>query len=259
MPPTPVKSATRALDVLELLAAQPLAPTHGEMARALGMPKSSLSELLATLEARGYVAVENERYRLGPALLGLAGTLLRRMDVTRVAQPFIASLMLRTGESAALVLRQQTDVVVVCKENCDQPILYSLQLGQRGPLHASAGGKAMMAFVPDDQREAWLGTGSLRQVTPHSITDAAVLRRELAAVAAGGIAWSREEMVPGIIAMGLPVFDAAGRACAGLSVGVPTVRFDAARERRVEQALRDAAAEISAALGWRMDRRRAAE
>jgi DNA-binding IclR family transcriptional regulator len=259
MAPTPVKSATRALDVLELLAAQPQPLAHGEMARALGMPKSSLTDLLATLEARGYVAVEAERYRLGPALLTLAGTLLRRTDVARVAQPIIASLMLRTGESAALVLRQGSEVVVVCKENCDQPILYSLQLGQRGPVNASAGGKALMAFAPEAEREAWLASAALRRVTPHSVTDPAALRQELAGIAAGGIAYSREEMVPGIVAMGLPVFDAAGAPCAGLSVGVPTVRFDAARERRVAEALRVAAAEISAALGFSKDGRRAAE
>jgi DNA-binding IclR family transcriptional regulator len=259
MPPAPVKSATRALDVLELLATQPQPLAHGEIARALAMPKSSLTELLATLEARGYVAVEAERYRLGPALLTLAGTLLRRTDVVRIAQPIVASLMLRTGESAALVLRQGAEVVVVCKENCDQPILYSLQLGQRGPVSASAGGKALMAFAPKAEREAWLASDALRRVTPHSVTDPAALRRELAAVARGGIAYSREEMVPGIVAMGLPVFDAAGAPCAGLSVGVPTVRFDKAREARVAEALRAAAAEISAAMGYRMDRRGAAE
>lgn len=259
MPPAPVKSATRALDVLELLAERPQPLAHGEIARALGMPKSSLTELLATLEARGYVAAEAERYRLGPALLSLAGTLLRRTDVARIAQPIVASLMLRTGESAALVLRQGADVVVVCKENCDQPILYSLQLGQRGPVSASAGGKAMMAFAPEAEREAWLASDALRRVTPKSVTDPAALRRELAAIADGGIAYSREEMVAGIVAMGLPVFDAAGRPCAGLSVGVPTVRFDAAREARVAEALRGAATEISAALGHRTDGRRAAE
>jgi len=242
-----------------LLADQREAPTHGEMARALDMPKSSLSELLSTLEARGYVAVEADRYRLGPALLSLAGTLLRRTDVARVAQPIVASLMLRTGESASVVLRQGAEVVVVCKENCDQPILYSLQLGQRGPMNGSAGGKALMAFLPEPEREAWLASGSLRQVTPHSITDPAVLRRELAAIAAGGVAWSREEMVPGIVALGMPIFDAAGHPCAGLSVGIPIMRFNAAQERRVEEALREAAAEISAALGYRKERRKAAE
>lgn len=259
MPPALVKSATRALDVLELLAEQPQPLSHGGIARALGMPKSSLTDLLATLEARRYVAAEADRYRLGPALLTLAGTLLRRTDVARVAQPIVASLMLRTGESAALVLRQGAEVVVVCKENCDQPILYSLQLGQRGPVNASAGGKALMAFAPEAEREAWLASGALRRVTPHAVTDPAALRRELAAIAQGAIAWSREEMVPGIVAMGLPVFDAAGAPCAGLSVGVPTVRFDPAREARVAEALRAAAAEISAALGFRMDGRRAAE
>lgn len=259
MPPAPVKSAMRALDVLELLAREPQPLAHGEIARILGMPKSSLTELLATLEARGYVATEAERYRLGPALLTLAGALLRRTDVARLAQPIIAALMLRTGESAGLVLRQGAEVVVVCKQNCDQPILYSLQLGQRGPVNASAGGKAMMAFAPEAEREAWLASNGLRRVTPHSVTDPAALRRELAAIARGGIAWSREEMVPGIVAMGLPVFDAAGAPCAGLSVGVPTVRFDKAREKRVAEALRMAAAEISAALGFRTDRRGAAE
>jgi DNA-binding IclR family transcriptional regulator len=233
--PPPVKSATRAIDVLELLADRPQAPTHGDVARALGMPKSSLSELLATLESRGYVTCEADRYRLGPALLALAGTLLGRMDVARIAQPHVASLMLRTGESAAIVVRQGAEVVVVCKENCDQPILYSLQ-----------------------ERAALLSAGALPRVTAASITDPAVLRRELDEIAAGGLAWSREEMVAGIVAIGLPLFDATGRASAGLSVGVPTVRFDPPRARRLEAALREAAAEISAALGWRKDRRSSA-
>jgi DNA-binding IclR family transcriptional regulator len=65
-------------------------------------------------------------------------------------------------------------------------------------------------------------------------------------------------MVAGIVAIGLPLFDATGRASAGLSVGVPTVRFDSPRARRLEAALREAAAEISAALGWRKDRRSSA-
>ena len=249
--PPLVKSATRALDVLELLAEQPQPMAHGELARALGMPKSSLTELLTVLEQRGYVALEAERYRLGSSLLALAGTLLRRTDVARIAQPILAALMMRTGESAALVLRRGAEVVVVCKENCDQPILYSLQLGQRGPLNASAGGKALLAFQPAEEQEAYLASGALRRVTPHSITDPDALRAELAAIAAGDVAWSREEMVPGIIAMGMPVFDATGKPCAGLSVGVPTVRFDAPRERKLKEALRQAAIEISVGMGWR--------
>jgi DNA-binding IclR family transcriptional regulator len=258
MPPAPVKSATRVLDVLELLAQQPQPLPHGEIAQALGMPKSSLTELLTVLEARGYIGMDADRYRLGPALLSLAGTLLRRTDVVRVAQPIIAALMLRTSESAALVLRQGTEVVVVCKENCDQAILVSAQLGERSPINNSAGGKAIMAFLPKPEQEAWLASGKLRRMTPHSVTDPEAMRRELAAIARGGISYSRESMFPGIVAMGLPVFDAIGNPCAGVSVAVPTLRFDKARETRVAAALRTAAADISAALGFKKNGRRSA-
>ena len=252
---TLVKSATRALDVLELLAARPEPMSHGDIARALRIPKSSLTDLLGTLEARRYVVREGtgtaERLRLGSEVLALAGALLRRTDVVRLAAPAVAALMLRTGESAALVLRQGGEVVVVCKENCDQPIVHSMQLGQRGPVSASAGGKAMLALAPEAEREAYLRGGDLPQVTPHSVTDPEALRREIAAVARGGIAYSREEMFEGVVAMGVAVLDATGRPCAGLSVGIPKVRFTREKERRVAEALREAAAGVSASLGWR--------
>lgn len=257
-----VKSATRALDVLELLAARPEAMSHGEIARALRIPKSSLTDLIATLEQRHYVVREGagtaERMRLGPAVLGLAGVLLRRTDVTRLAQPVIAALMARTGESAALVLREGAEVVVVCKENCNQPILYSLQLGERGPVNASAGGKAILGLLPDAEAEAILAAGPLPRLTPLTLTEPAALKRDLAAVARGGIAYSREEMIEGIVAMGHAVLDATGRPCAGLSVGVPKVRFTREKEALLAEALREAAAEISAMLGWQGALRRAA-
>jgi DNA-binding IclR family transcriptional regulator len=257
-----VKSATRALDVLELLAARPEAMSHGEIARALRIPKSSLTDLLATLEHRHYVVREGagtaERMRLGPAVLGLAGVLLRRTDVTRLAQPVIAALMARTGESAALVLRDGAEVVVVCKENCNQPILYSLQLGERGPVNASAGGKAILGLLPEAEAEAILAAGPLPRLTALTLTEPAALKRDLAAVARGGIAYSREEMIEGIVAMGHAVLDATGRPCAGLSVGVPKVRFTREKEALLAEALREAAAEISGMLGWQGALRRAA-
>lgn len=249
-----VKSATRALDVLEWLARQLEPSTHGDVARALSLPKSSLTELFAILEARRYVEREGERFRVGSEVLALAGAMLRRTDVVRLGQPLVNKLMQRTNESAALVLRQQDSVIVACKANCDQPIIYSLQLGQRGPLNASAGGKAIMAHVALVEREAYLASVALTAATARTITDPAALRKELSAIARDGIAYSREEMVDGIIAMGRPIFDAQGLPCAGISIGVPTPRFDAEKERQVAAALREGSAEISAAMGWRDER-----
>lgn len=250
-----VKSAARTLDVLEWLAAQPQGAAHGDVARALRLPKSSLTELFATLEARRYVERHGDLFRLGSEVLALAGAMLRRTDVVRLAQPVVAALMRSTEESCAMVLRQGDSVVVVCKENCDRPIIYSLQLGQRGPLNASAGGKAIMAHAALAEREAYLARGAQVAATAHSITDAAALRADLDAAAREGIAYSRQEMVEGIVAMGFPVFDAQGLPCAGLSVGIPLARFMPDKEARVAAALRSAGAELSAAMGWRGDMR----
>ena len=103
-----------------------------------------------------------------------------------------------------------------------------------------------------------MGAEPRLSLTPRTITDADALRAELATVARDGIAYSREEMIEGIVAMGHAVLDGTGRPCAGLSVGVPKVRFTRDKERLLAEALRAAAAEISAMLGWRGEMRRAA-
>lgn len=247
-----VKSASRVIDILELLGESSGGMTHGEIAKRLTLPKSSLTAVLRTMLDRRFLEYDpaTATYSLGSALLALSGVYLRSSDIPRLAQPIIAQLMLATGESAALMITQEREVVVVCKENCDRPILYSLQLGNRGPIHASAGGKAIMAMRPRADVAALLGPGPLPKVTRHTITDPQALFAQLDEVAAGGPAYSREEMVEGIVAIGLPIFNAAGEPCAGISVGVPLVRFTPARERGIIAELHVAANEISQRLGW---------
>jgi DNA-binding IclR family transcriptional regulator len=247
-----VKSASRVIDILELLAQHPQGLSHGEIAAGLSLPKSSLTAILRTLIDRGYL--EHDRrtgtYALGVALVTLSGIYLRRTDISQIAQPVLASLMLETRESAALTIRQGREVVVIGKQTCDRAILHSLQLGDRGPVHASASGKAMIAMLPKAELNALLGPGPLPAITGNTITDIASLRVELDGIADGAVGYSREEMVEGIVAMGLPVFDATGAAVAGISVGVPVSRFSAATAATVERHLRHAATAISNRLGW---------
>lgn len=247
-----VKSASRVIDILELLGEAGGGMTHGEIARRLTLPKSSLTAVLRTMLERRFLEYDpaTATYALGSALLTLSSVYLRRSDIPRLAQPIIAQLMIATGESAALTIPQDREVVVVGKENCDKAILYSLQLGGRGPIHGSASGKAILAMRPRAEVEALLGPGPLPRATPHTITEPRRLYAELDAIAAGEVAYSREEMVEGIVALGLPIFDAVGAPCAGISVGVPVVRFTAARERAIVAELRVAAHEISHRLGW---------
>lgn len=247
-----VKSASRVIDILELLAEHPCGRTHGEIARGLSVPKSSLTAILRTLIDRRYLEhdADTGRYALGSALVTLSGIYLRRNDVSQVSQSVLASLMLATGESTALTILAGREVIVIGKQTCDKAILHSLQLGDRGPVHASASGKAMLAMQPRARVEALLGPGPLPAITARTITDPSVLLAELDAIAAGAIGYSREEMVNGIVAMGLPVFDAAGHVAAGISVGIPLSRFGPTEEQAIACHLREAAAAISRRLGW---------
>ena len=250
-----VKSALRALQLLELLAGRSQSATHGDMARSMGVPKSSLTGLLATLEAQHYVRrIEDGgagRFALGPAVLPLAGALLRQMDIVALARPVLRTMMRRSGESAALVVRAGDEVMVVARETCDHPVSYSLQIGQRGPISTAAAGKALLGAASQDERERYLASATLVAQTPNSITDPASLRRQLDAISAGGIALAREEMFEGVVTMALAVRDATGSPVASLSIGMPSMRFVPTRQRLVEQVLRDAAGEVSLALGWR--------
>lgn len=247
-----VKSASRVIDILELLAGHPAGLTHGEIARGLSVPKSSLTAILRTLMERRYLEHDARAgtYALGFALVTLSGIYLRRNDVSQIAQPVLASLMLATGESTALTILQDREVVVIGKQTCEKAILHSLQLGDRGPVHASASGKAMLAMMPRAEVEALLGPGPLKAINARTITELPALFAELDSIAAGAIAYSREEMVNGIVAMGLPVFDAGGRVAAGISVGIPASRFGPVEEQAIARHLREAAIAISRRLGW---------
>jgi DNA-binding IclR family transcriptional regulator len=247
-----VKSAIRALELLQVLAERGVALTHGALAEALSLPKSSLTELLAALEAKQFIRRDDSgsRFGLGPEILPLAGALLRQMDIVKLSRPALVSLMERSGESAALSVRVDREVMVVARENGSHPVTYSLQIGQRAPLSVAAAGKALLGSAPAKERERYLA-GPLPAMTSHSLTDPDRLRTQLDAIAAGGVAIGKEELFPGVVTLALPLRNAEGQAVAALSIGMPAMRFTAERGAAIEAMLRDAAAQVSHWLGWR--------
>ncbi len=248
------KSAVRALQLLELLAERGEPLSHGEISDALEVPKSSLTELLGAMITRRYIrrsGAGGERFALDVGILPLAGAILRQTDLVRLTQPVLESMMQRTGESAALAVRAADEVVVIARVTCNHPVAYALSIGQRGPLHAAAAGKALLGATSAAEREHYLAHAQLVALTPHTITDPQVLRRQLDAIADGAVAVGREELFEGVVTQALAVRDADGQPVASLSIGMPSMRVTAEKQRLVEAVLREATSEVSAALGWR--------
>lgn len=246
------RTASRLLDVLERLAATGETTTLSALGAELDIPKSSLLPLLRTLVARKWVEQPRPAtYRLAPHRLPAGSRSPARLELPEVARPFLARLTAETGESSFLgVLPPSSDAVVyIDKVESPQRIRYSAELGERRPLHCTAVGMAVFAFLPAATRTRLLRKVKLSPFTQHTSTDRAALARRLAQVARTGVAVTIEEFVEGAGAIAAPVYDHEGVVAAACTLAGPTERMRASRERYIE-AVKASALAISGALGW---------
>ena len=246
------RAASRVLDVLERLAAIGETTTLAALSAELNVPKSSLLPLLRTLVARQWIEQPRPAsYRIAPDKLSAGKWSPERLELP-VARPFLARLTAETGESSFLgVLPPPGDAVVyIEKVESPQVIRYSAQIGERRPLHCTAVGMAIFAFLAPPARDALLRRLKLTHFTARTETDRAVIARRLARVAKAGVAITLEEFAHGAGAIAAPVYNRAGEVAAACSVAGPTERLRAERDRYVD-AVKASALAISVALGWR--------
>lgn len=237
-----VKSATRVLDLLEYLARWGEACTHAEIADALDIPKSSLTQLLRTLVGRGYLTydAEDKNYALGPAVATLARRSSESRDVLDLALPALERITSATRESSALNVLRGDRSEVVAAQMSSQRLFYQMKVGDTAPLYATSGGKAILANLPDELLEEYLARVQLQPITPRTITDIEVLRKNLAEARVSGIATVDEEFTPGIAGLAMPILGASGFALASLNVAIPVARLDDSLRELCVRALSEA-------------------
>ncbi|MCC7487706.1 MAG: IclR family transcriptional regulator [Burkholderiales bacterium] len=249
------RAASRVLDILERLAASGETTTLAVLSAEMDIPKSSLLPLLRTLVARKWVEQPRPAsYRLAPHRLPSGSRPAARPELPAVARPFLARLTAETGESSFLGVLPPLDDAVVYIDKVESPrrIRYSAELGERRPLHCTAVGMAVFAFLPAPLRTRLLRRVKLAPFTAHTSTDRALLARRLSQVARAGVAVTIEEFVEGAGAIAAPVYDDAGMVTAACALAGPTERMRASRDRYIE-AVKASALAISGALGWAPD------
>lgn len=248
-----VKSAYRVTQILEAVASSRSGLRHAEIASFLNIPKGSLSLLLADLVTQEYLTLRKDdarHYVLGPQILVIAKRYLSGLDLVRLGQPILQDLVTAAGECAEIAVRRGDEILMVCKEDCSRPLRSVIQLGDRAPLYATAAGKAILAHLPIRDIENYLSTVRLKPITRKTITRQNVLRKELEAIRAGALAYSKEELNEGIVAVACPVFDFHSDVAGSIVMPVPTIRFTAVRGKKLERLLRDACAGLSRSLGY---------
>ncbi len=247
-----VNSLEKGFSIIELLAERGTLGVS-EVARHLGQNRSVSNRFLATLRDLGYVAQDSaSRYHLTLKLFDLGNKLVHRMEVPSLVRPYMIELQSRHEETVNLACLDNNEVVVVDMVKSNLPLKYDLPIGFRGPAHAAALGKVLLAFGSESDRRGYLESGRLAARTPKTLVEPAEVAAELEKVRTQGYALDREEWAAGIHCVAVPLHN--HMSTYALSVSGPSQRMTEAKMEKVLKDLMQVGAHLAAVLGGTVNR-----
>ncbi len=230
-----LSSVKKTFKVLEIFSSDHPELGVTEISSFLRIDKSSISRILMTLTAAGFVEKNplNRKYRLGWKLVDLGNRVMSRYNNIRDhASPFMEDLAKRIEEVVHFSILDKNEIVYLDKKGEGQTLTVATKIGGRNPGHASAMGKVLLAGLSPEDLEEVLALGQLRRFTPTTITEVPKLLKELEKVRKQGFGIDNEESFPGIKCVAAPIKDSKGKVIAAISTTVPTQRMT--KERIVE-------------------------
>lgn len=245
-----VPALERALAILERLARSRQGLTLSQLARYLELPKSSTHCLLMTFERRGYLNRDSRtgRYRLGLRFCGLARDALRSVEIRDVAAPFLRRLQEQTGLTVNLAIPEHGEVVIVDKYEPPAAARVGTWLGKSMDLHCTALGKAIAAYLPEEQLDERIRTRGLLRHNDNTICNARKLKQELASTRSRGYSFDDEEEEIGVRCVGAAVFGPSQEPVAAISVTGSVTEIDATNKELIAAEVMATARAIGAAL-----------
>lgn len=224
-----------------------------ELSQRLGMSKTTVHRVIQTLKALGYVTqeVETERYRLTIRLFELGAKALESVDLVREADVEMRRIGEATREAVHLGAFDEDAIIYIHKIDADYGLRMQSRIGRRNPLHSTAIGKVLLAWMdPADAREV-LSHVEFRKSTQKTLSSAEAVLNILPHVREQGYGEDNEEQEEGLRCLAVPVFDRFGRVIAGLSISFPTMRCGADTKSHYVALLRKSGLAISTRLGYR--------
>ena len=256
-PPSPrggdrhnIPSVDRALFLLETIAEAGGEATLTELANRTNLNISTCHHLLATLIQRGFAAkVPGRRlYALGPRIIYLGHACLQ-VDLPRRAQPYLEAINQATGETVHLAALQGDNVVTLAVREARHAVRVDTgRIGKLEAPHATSVGKAILAWLPEDEIRRIVG-GGMKRYTEKTVTEFSALLESLRIVRRNGYAIDREEFLPGVICVGAAIRDQAGTVIGAISASTPTMRASEEHVALMRDEITAAARGLSAEFG----------
>jgi len=253
-----IKSLRKSLDILKLFLnnlSEELSLT--EIAKASKLTKSTVSRIVSTLTACGYLKQREKRgkYSLGSIYLEFSGVLKKRLKVRKVALSYLNELNRKTKEAIVFSAWNRNSVALVETfdevTDANEPLKVSPAEGNKLPLHASSPGKIILASMTNEELERYFNNNHIERYTPNTITDINDMRNHLIIVRKEGVAFDDEEYHVGIRSLAAGLQDGDGRLLGAFGIVAPSVRFTRAKMRELVPEIKKCAYDISSELGYK--------
>jgi len=222
-----------------------------ELSQHLGLHKATVSRILLALARHGFLSQNphTKKFTLGPALMRLSGALRRSLktNLVQLSKPFVDELRDTIKETVILELPSGNASFMAYIAEGPRMVRLAGAIGDPLPLHAAAGGKAILAFLPEETRKRLL-QGRLKRFTTNTLANRKDLERELARIRESGVAYDREEIDEGTGAVSCPIFDHERRPVASIVVAGPHQRIQEYCDTLIVPALKQVADRISGSL-----------
>ena len=245
-----VQSIERAFAILEEIARSREGITLANLSARVGLHNSTTFHLVKTMVSLGYVRqLKDKRYRVGRPLFVLAANALDDVEMVSLAMPILEDLSRETGEASHFAVRMGDAVVVIARTGGSGPFQLADRMGMVRPAHCTALGKIILAGLRPEQLELFLKRAELKAFTEKSITDVALLRREIEDVRRACIAFDDGEFDPELRCVGVPVKDFSGRLIGAIGISGPIWRLSIQALQSRAKSVEAAATRLSADFG----------
>lgn len=249
-----IRVLTRAAEILGCFTITEPEKTLSELAAMTALNKSTVFRIMETLEDLSWVRKipDTGCYRMGFGIFELGSRAVNGIDFYRASRPHLENLVKVTRQAAHLVIHNSGETLYLNKlENPDLFIAQPSSIGMRLPMHCTAVGKVLLAWMDEEKARAIVKEKGLRRATAHTITDEKVLFENISKIREQGYAVDNEEIQAGLKCVAAPVYDHTGKVIAAISVSGLKEYFKQQRIYLKIQSVVQAAQAISADLGYR--------
>lgn len=237
----------KAMSLLNMVSATAAPMTFTELLRAGHLPKATLHRILATLMREGLLRYDTftKTYQLGFRLLELAHEVWSDFDLRLAAQDELVNMRNAVGITVQLAVLDGDSVVLIASEEASRELRMTSSVGRRLPIHATASGKAILAYIDAHRQVELLESHAPKAFTANTLTTMNELRRELDLTRARGYAVEFSEHETGVVAVAAPIFDIEGRPIGAVSFCGSSDQLDSTKAHSLSSRLIGSARTIS--------------